>query len=425
MLVCLLGMLISLVFKLYVLLSDYNHVSNAQYSQIFAQRKVLDESEFEFMNQLHMTVNLLMTTSAVYDFFTGAAVMLSGVLPWMWKKICSKKFFDNRPTVNYYIHAGLLYAAWEILQRLLLVPFAILVALFFNAFVNIRLFAFVKLSFEIIGLFVAMGIFSKIGKFFPFVAAAAIPVLHHIMIILIYHVISSSSVPFDFDTPHGKVVRPFLEQQRFPLNRVFLDKAAPVPNVGYNGIWPFSRCIIVFAPILELATPEQFLGVIAHELGHGAHFHQLLHEFYYLAFGTLVALACYHLLFKKNVYEALGFTEQDSESSPSEISLEKKQNVDKPFVPKFILAYLILPWLFAPLYTMIPHVLNATRHFGEYQADRHSMSFGFATHLSDLTLKFAGFSTRLVAHPFYDYVKNTHPALTRRINKLGVYKLYE
>ena len=281
------------------------------------------------------------------------------------------------------------------------------------------------MSLEIVGLFIAIGVFSKTGKAFPFILAALVPITHHLVVILAYYVFSALTVPFDFSTPHGKIIQPLLEQQGFPLNRVFLEKRLPIINAAHGGMWAFSRSIVVFKPMLDYATPEQFLAVIGHELGHGAHLHQLQKEIYLLVAGTLIAVLCYYLLFRKSVYEAFGFTEAESDCPSHEIALEKKQNVAKPFVPKLILACIVLPWLFAPLLSVLPHTFTALKHFGEYQADRYAMNFGFAKHMSDLFLKFVKHDRHLVTHPVYDYFKRSHPTNTRRINRLGVYQLYE
>jgi len=138
----------------------------------------------------------------------------------------------------------------------------------------------------------------------------------------------------------------------------------------------------------------------------------------------LIAVLCYYLLFKKSVYDGFGFTEPEPES-PHEIAVEKKQDAGKPFVPTFILAWIILPWLFSPLFTVLTHGKTALGHFGEYQADRHTMGFGFAKDKSDFLLKCVKHSKQLVTHPVYDYVKRSHPTDTRRINRLGVYELNE
>lgn len=366
-----------------------------------------------------------MASAKTYDFIVMASIMLLGVMPWIWKKLQSKKFFNNYPTANYYLHAALLYAAYEMLRRLLSIPWILSVHLLSCVRMYGDLFAWKMMSLEIVGLFIAMGVFSKTGKAFPFILAALIPIIHHLVIILVCYAVSTLTTPFDFSTPHGKIIQPLLEQQGFPLNHVFLEKTLPIPNAAHGGMWAFSRCIVVFKPMLDFATPEQLLGVIGHELGHGAHLHQLKKEIYLLVAGALTAVLCYYLLFRKSVYEAFGFTEAESESPSREIALEKEQNVAKPFVPKLILACIVLPWLFAPLLSVLPHTFTALKHFGEYQADRYAMNFGFAKYMSDLFLKFVKHGRQLVTHPVYDYVRNSHPTITRRINNLGVYELYE
>jgi len=294
--------------------------------------------------------------------------------------------------------------------------------------VYIDLLAWKSMVIEIIGLFIVTAIFNKTGKAFPFIVAGLIPFLHHIAVIAIYFIISRYASPFDFDTPHGKVLKPFLEQQGFPLDHVFMLEEFFMPNAAYSGTWPFSRHIFVTGSMLEFVNPKGLLAIFGHELGHGAHFHQLKREIYFLLAGMLVATLSYHLLFKKSVYEGFGFTESESQPDLPSRVIELKEDtpkISKPFNPKLILTLIILPWLFAPLYTILPRINTVMGHFGEYQADRYSMGFGFARELSDSFLGFIRLSLRMVSSPVYDYTKNTHPTVTRRINRLGVYELNE
>ena len=120
------------------------------------------------------------------------------------------------------------------------------------------------------------------------------------------------------------MIKPLFEQHGFPLDRVFVDKTLiPFPNAAYAVAWPIRELIFITKYMLEDFTPEQVLGVIGHELGHGVHFHMHEREIYILLASALVAtLSCY-LLFKKSVYEAFGFT--DPEPSTHEIPMEKRQ----------------------------------------------------------------------------------------------------
>ena len=73
-----------------------------------------------------------MASAKTYDFIVVASIMLLGVMPWIWKKLQSKKFFNNYPTVNYYLHAALLYAAYEMLLRLLSIPWIFTMSFLFG-----------------------------------------------------------------------------------------------------------------------------------------------------------------------------------------------------------------------------------------------------------------------------------------------------
>ena len=424
MLISLLGMCISLGFGAYLFLANYHHVSNAKFSAVLSQKSVKTEDSFREDHDRHLAVETLLFSAQVWDFVVDAAIMLSGVLAWFWGRVSSKKFFTNRPTVNYYFQAALMCVADKILRVILSIPWVVIMNVLTDFHIFIGFLPVKGTLIEIAILFIAMGIYGKTGKAFPFIVAAMIVLLVHIARMIAVYSIIRLTVPFDFGTPHGKAIMPFLEKQGFPLDRVRLvDFLMMMPNAAYGTAWPIKEVIVITGSMLRFVTPDQLLGVVGHELGHGRHYHMYKNELHVLLAGLLVATLSYYVLFKKSVYDAFGFTEPGPLAP--EIPLMNEKSKAEPFAPRLILALFIMPWLFAPLFTATTHILNALGHFAEYQADRYSMGFGFAKELSDGFLRFAKFPEALVAHPVYDYLTNSHPVLTRRINKIGVYQLNE
>ena len=184
MLISLLGMLVSLGFGMYLFLSNYYHVSNAKFSPLLSEKSLKTESDFHADHDFHLSIMSVMCSAKIWDFIVDALIMLSGVLPWMWRRLVSTKFFRSHPTLNYYAQAALMLVVCIMLRVILSIPWILIMNIFMGFHFYVESISMMGTLIKIVGLFIAMGIYGKTGKAFPIIVAAVIAVGYHIFVMI-------------------------------------------------------------------------------------------------------------------------------------------------------------------------------------------------------------------------------------------------
>jgi len=159
-----------------------------------------------------------------------------------------------------------------------------------------------------------------------------------------------------------------------------------------------NKRIVLFDTLLEQATTEEVLGVLAHELGHW----QYNHVFKMLAINQLHLLFFFYAFkFVVNyapLYEAFGFTES------------------RPVV----IGFLLFNFLVSPLDSVLSCLMNILSRKHEFEADAYAKKLGYTEVLKSglikLQVKNLGNMNPDSLYSIWNY---SHPPLVERLNALG------
>ncbi|MBI5583526.1 MAG: M48 family metallopeptidase [Deltaproteobacteria bacterium] len=180
------------------------------------------------------------------------------------------------------------------------------------------------------------------------------------------------------------------------LFKMDAGKRSSHTNAYFTGLGKTKR-VVLFDTLLERHTPEELLGILAHEIGHYRKRH-ILKQFLFFEGATLIGLyLASRLLNWEALYHSFGFT------------------LPKTYVGLFLLGLLGQKIGFF----LIPLSMALSRRY-ERQADDYALS------LLNTAEPLIGAFKRLAAdnlinlnpHPFYVWFNYSHPPLTARIRRL-------
>ena len=185
----------------------------------------------------------------------------------------------------------------------------------------------------------------------------------------------------------------------FPLTQIFVmdgSKRSTKSNAFFTGFGKNKR-IVLFDTLIKAHTPDELLGVLAHEMGH----FKKKHIQRRLIFGILQMGVVFYLL-------SLFITQQ---------SLFTAFHVETPSTYAGLVFFSIL---FSPIDLVISIVMQFFSRKDEYEADRFAaLTTQKATALITALKKLSANNlSNLTPHPFYVFLHYSHPPLAQRVEAM-------
>lgn len=187
---------------------------------------------------------------------------------------------------------------------------------------------------------------------------------------------------------------------KFPLKHLYSidgSKRSAHSNAYFYGL-PWSKHIVIYDTLMQKASSEEVVAVLAHELGHWSRGHTTklfgiaqAHLFYVFALFSV-------FIGNLSLYRAFGF------------------HAHQPIIVGFILFGDVL----APMDTVVKLLMNVLSRKFEYQADEFAVGLGYSKDLarSLIKLQVQNLATMDADWLFSSY-HYTHPILPERLAALG------
>ncbi|KAH9248470.1 hypothetical protein BASA81_013869 [Batrachochytrium salamandrivorans] len=184
----------------------------------------------------------------------------------------------------------------------------------------------------------------------------------------------------------------------FPLTKVFVvdgSKRSSHSNAYFFGLFKNKR-IVIFDTLLEQATHNEVLAILAHELGHWQFSHTTkrlaiiqTHLFMvFFLFSKVIAL--------DSLYMSFGF-----DSKP------------------IIIGFLLFQFIFTPAESIMGFVMNLISRHDEFQADSYAKKLNYATDLKNGLIKIhLKNSSNLNPDKLYSIWHYSHPPLVERLSAI-------
>eukprot|EP00518_Triparma_eleuthera_P010875 CAMPEP_0182470880 /NCGR_PEP_ID=MMETSP1319-20130603/19407_1 /TAXON_ID=172717 /ORGANISM="Bolidomonas pacifica, Strain RCC208" /LENGTH=456 /DNA_ID=CAMNT_0024671381 /DNA_START=309 /DNA_END=1679 /DNA_ORIENTATION=- len=199
------------------------------------------------------------------------------------------------------------------------------------------------------------------------------------------------------DGPLKESIEALAKKVSYPLTKLFVidgSKRSSHSNAFMFGFGKNKR-IVLFDTLMTQVTQHELLSILGHELGHWALSHTLVNFFVtqlyfgaaFFGFGTVVN--------SSHLYAAFGF--------------------DRDFVPTFVSLMIFMFYFWAPADKVISFLLTVNTRAAEFAADRYSINLGMKGLQSGLTkihIENLGAMKCDWAYSAYHY---SHPPLVERL----------
>lgn len=190
-------------------------------------------------------------------------------------------------------------------------------------------------------------------------------------------------------------IEQFAQKANFPLGGIYVidgSKRSTKANAYFTGFGKKKR-IVLYDTLINMLSTEEIVAVLAHEAGHN-HYKHTLKNF---CSSTLVSLLMFYLLGLCLKYDAVAQAAGCSMAS-------------------FHVNFTIFGVLYTPISLLLEIVRNIQSRHHEFQADNYVWKHGYAPHLISGLKKLSAQSlANLTPHPFYVFMRYSHPTLNQRI----------
>lgn len=202
--------------------------------------------------------------------------------------------------------------------------------------------------------------------------------------------------------PEGELrsaIEDFSKKAGFELKNIYVidgSKRSTKANAYFTGLGKKKR-IVLYDTLIEELTTDEIVSVLAHEIGHYKHKHNVKNIMMSLP-NSLILFFILGLMLKSNVLaQALGGTSAN-----------------------FHLNVLAFGLLYSPISTVLDIGMNVISRKFEYQADAFAKKYGLSAPLISSLKKISSKSlSNLTPHPAVVFVNYSHPTLLQRVEALS------
>lgn len=198
-------------------------------------------------------------------------------------------------------------------------------------------------------------------------------------------------------------IEAFADKAGFKLKNIYIidsSKRTTKANAYFTGLGAKKR-IVLYDTLLDKMTVDEIVAVLAHEIGHYKHRHNLINLLLNVPYMLLLFLFFGFVLQSDAFAQALGGTRAS-----------------------FHLNALAFSILYSPVTLVLDLGMNVLSRRFEYQADGYAASFGYGDRLVSALKKLSATSlSNLMPHPLYVFFYYSHPTLYQRI--MGIEKTKE
>lgn len=198
--------------------------------------------------------------------------------------------------------------------------------------------------------------------------------------------------------PEGELrtaIEQFAQKANFPLTGIYVidgSKRSTKANAYFTGFGKKKR-IVLYDTLIDMLSTEEIVAVLAHEAGHNHYRHTLKNMFSSL----LVSLMMFYLLGLCLKYDVVAQAAGCSGAS-------------------FHVNFTVFGVLYTPISLLLGVLRNIQSRHHEFQADNYVWKHGYALQLvSGLKKLSAQALSNLTPHPFYVFMRYSHPTLYQRI----------
>lgn len=198
--------------------------------------------------------------------------------------------------------------------------------------------------------------------------------------------------------PEGELrsaIEDFANKAKFPLNGIYVidgSKRSTKANAYFTGFGKKKR-IVLYDTLIEMLSTEEIVAVLAHEAGHNHYKHTLKN----MVSSLMVSLLMFYLLGLCLKYDVVAQAAGCASAS-------------------FHVNFTIFGVLYTPISLMLEVFRNIQSRHHEYQADNYVWEHGYAPYLISGLKKLSSQAlSNLTPHPFYVFMRYSHPTLYQRI----------
>ncbi|CAK9209810.1 unnamed protein product [Sphagnum troendelagicum] len=406
-------MLVMYVFETYL---DIRQHAALKLSSLPAPLKgVVSQEKFEKARAYSLEKSQFHFVHAAVSIVEEAAILLLGLLPWLWLKtevFLGQLGLDSQ---NEILHTLMFLGATTLWSQVIELPFALYSTFVIEArhgFNKQTIWLFFRDMLMGLGLMVAVGppivaaiiiIVQKGGPYLALYLWAFMLVLSLVLMAL-YPVLIAPLFNKFTPLPEGELrgkIEQLASSLKFPLKKLFVidgSTRSSHSNAYMYGFYNSKRIVLYDTLISQCKNEDEVVAVIAHELGHW----KLSHTTYsFLAMQVLTLLQFGGYTFVRNssdLFRSFGFT-----SKPVLIGL------------------ILFQHTIMPLQHLVSFCLNLVSRAFEFQADAFARKLGYAVPLRAGLIKLQEENlSAMNTDPWYSAYHYSHPPLVERLQALDM-----
>ena len=193
-------------------------------------------------------------------------------------------------------------------------------------------------------------------------------------------------------------IESFARKADFKLSNIYVlneSKRTSHANAYFTGFGSRKR-IVLYDSLIEKLSTQEIVAVLAHEIGHYKHRHNIKNIITSLIISLGILAAFNAVIANEAIAQAAGCS-----------------------TPSFHVNLVVFSLLLDPLTTVLGIVGNAFSRRDEWQADEFAKVHGMASHLSSALKSLAKSNlSNLTPHPLYVIFNYSHPTMLQRIEHL-------
>ena len=198
--------------------------------------------------------------------------------------------------------------------------------------------------------------------------------------------------------PLREAIEALAQKTGFQIENIYVmdsSKRTTKANAYFTGFGK-KRRVVLFDTLIEQLSPEETVGVLAHEIGHYKHNH-LVKGMISSAVSSLVTFWLFSLIIDSAVIAGAALCDQ----------------------PSFWVNLAVFSMLLSPIGLILGIVSNAVSRKHEHQADAFAKSYGCGPAESSGLKKISAQSlSNLTPHPVVVFMEYSHPTLAERVTFL-------
>ncbi|MGN1264503.1 MAG: M48 family metallopeptidase, partial [Muribaculaceae bacterium] len=193
-------------------------------------------------------------------------------------------------------------------------------------------------------------------------------------------------------------IESFARKADFKLSNIYVlneSKRTSHANAYFTGFGSRKR-IVLYDSLIEKLSTQEIVAVLAHEIGHYKHRHNIKNIITSLIISLGILAAFNAVIANEAIAQAAGCS-----------------------TPSFHVNLVVFSLLLDPLTTVLGIMGNAFSRRDEWQADEFAKVHGMASHLSSALKSLAKSNlSNLTPHPLYVIFNYSHPTMLQRIEHL-------